>query len=131
MDSKKEKCGENSKKRHRLSLSRFASPLTANEMTKVCEGFTPQNTTKNTDRALRVFQEWQKQRDGDQCPSDLLECPSAEKLNYWLSRFVIECRRVDGQPYPSSTLYQLLAGLLRSPKTVQIFWTRKIQDFKT
>ena len=82
-------------------------------MTKFFEGFTPQNTTKNSDWALRVFQEWQKQRDGDQCPSDLLERPSAEKLNYWLSRFVVECRRVDGQTYPSSTLYQLLAGLLR------------------
>ena len=90
--------GENSKKRPRLSLSlknrRFASPLNANEMTKVCEGFTPQNTTKNTDcQALRVFQEWQKQRDGDRCPSDLLERHSAEKLNYWLYRFVVECRR--------------------------------------
>ena len=87
-----------------------------------CEGFTPQNTTKTTDWALRVFQEWQKQRDGDQCPSDLLESPSAEKLNYWLSCFVIECRRVDGQPYPSSTLYQLLAGLFR-------FSRSKSEDF--
>ena len=91
----------------RLSLSlknrRFASSLTANdrEMRKVCEGFTPQNTTKNTDWALRVFQEWEKQRNGDQCNSDLLEHPSAEKLNCWLSCFVAECRRVDGQPYSS------------------------------
>ena len=74
-------------------------------MAKVCEGFTPQNTTENTDWALRVFQEWQKQRDGDQYPSDLLERPSAERLNYWLSHFVIECQRVDGQPDTSSTLY--------------------------
>ena len=81
-------------------------------MTKVSEGFTPQNTTENTDWALGVFQEWQKQRDDDQCPSDLLQCPSAEKLNYWLSCSVVECRQVDGQP-SSSTLYQLLAGLLR------------------
>ena len=55
-------------KRPRLSLSlknrRFASPLTANEMRKVCEGFTPQNRTKNTDWSPHVFQEWQKKRDG-------------------------------------------------------------------
>ena len=30
-----------------------------------------------------------------ECPPDLLECPCAEKLNFWLARFVVECRRVD------------------------------------
>ena len=98
MDSNKGNCGEKWKKRPRLSLSlknrRFASPLTANEMRKVCEGFNPQNT----DWTLGVLQEWLKQRDNDQCPSDLLERPSAEKLNYWLSCFIVECRQVDGQP---------------------------------
>ena len=93
MDSDKENCGEKSKKRPRLSLS-------LKNLSTYC---------KQDDETER----WQKQRDGDQCPSDLLERPSAEKLNYWLSCFVVEYRRVDGQPYPSSTLYQLLAGLLR------------------
>ena len=42
-----------------------------------------------------------------------LKNPSVEAINYWLSRFVVGCRRRDGKHYPSTTLYQLLAGLLR------------------
>ena len=37
--------------------------------------------------------------------------PKNATLNYWLSRFVVECRRGDGKAYPASTLYQLLAQL--------------------
>ena len=64
-------------------------PLSEGEMAQVCEGYTPQNTKKNTDRAMRVFNNWRCQR-GDssgveKCPSDLLENPSAEKINYWLA----------------------------------------------
>ena len=29
---------------------------------------------------------------------------SLASLNYWLSRFVIECRRKDGSPYPPNTI---------------------------
>ena len=43
----------------------------------------------------------------------MLEKPEAEKLNFWLSRLVVEARRKDGEPYPVRTLYLLLAGLLR------------------
>ena len=111
-------------KKPRLSLSlkgkgkaRFAAPLPQEKMASVCEGYTPPNTSKNTDWSVRVLDEWRKARpiagDEEQCPENLLECPVAEKLDYWLSRFVIECRRVDGKPYPASTLYQILAGLLR------------------
>ncbi len=112
MDSNKENLnvvsGEKPGKKPRLSLSlkkkRFAPPLTEPDMKKVCEGFTPKNTTKNTEWALKVFHEWQDQRDSDnddKCPSDILLCPSAEKINYWLSRFVVECRRGDGNSYPA------------------------------
>ena len=31
----------------------------------------------------------------------------------WLYRFVVEARRADGNEYPSATLYEVLAGLLR------------------
>ena len=85
-------------------------------MSKLCEGYTPDNTKKNTGWAVRVFDEWRNERSDacdEECPADLLESPSVESINYWLSRFVVECRRRDGEHYPSTTLYQLLAGLLR------------------
>ena len=34
-------------------------------------------------------------------------------MNHWLSYFIAEARREDGKSYPATTLYQLLAGLLR------------------
>ena len=64
-----------------------------------------------------MFQQWRVQRTEElefgKCPEDLLENPKAESLNFWLSRFVVEARRADGNKYPSSTIYHLLAALLR------------------
>ena len=61
-----------------------------------------------------MFKDWRKHRNSlsgeEKCPDDLLEKPVAD---YWLSRFVVEVRCSDGEPYPASMLYQLLAGLLR------------------
>ena len=37
-------------------------------------------------------------------------------LNRWLSRFVVECRREDGKPYPPSSITNILAGLYRYSK---------------
>ena len=36
-----------------------------------------------------------------------------EQLDYWLSKFIIEVRQYDGQPYPPNTLYNICCGLLR------------------
>ncbi len=63
--------------------------------------------------AVRVFTEWQNQRGKGDCPPNLLEVGSANQLNHWLSRYVVDARQTDGRPYPSSKLYQSLAGLLR------------------
>jgi len=93
-------------------------------MSNLAKGPTVANTKKSTDRALRVFCEWRRQRNASQpekCPSDLLESPSAQPLNYWLSRCSVEARRADGDRYPSSTIYQLLAGLLRYATVVVTF----------
>ena len=106
------------KKKSRLSLSlkkkRFAKPLTKAEVSKVREGFVPENTSKNTTWGLRVFEAWRDQRKCEEkCPSDLLESPSAESLDYWLSLFVAECRRADGEQYPASTIQCILSAVLR------------------
>ena len=49
----------------------------------------------------------------EKCPLHLFEKPDAEKLNLWLSCFVVEARRKDGEPYPARSIYLLLSGLLR------------------
>ena len=47
---------------------------------------------------------------------DLPKCLSGvpyNELDFWLSKFVVECRRKDGKPHPSNTLSQIIAGLQR------------------
>ena len=85
-------------------------------MAVLSKGFTPANTQRNTAWAMRVFQEWKAERskgDAEKCPEDLLDNPDIQNLNYWLSRFVTEVRKQDGQPYPPRTIHQILAGLQR------------------
>ena len=79
----------------------------------------PKNTGKAMVWALRVFNEWRSHRNKfskEQCPEILLEDPNSENLNYWLSQFVIECRREDGKPYPAASISNILAGLYRYSK---------------
>ena len=83
----------------KLKLKHFAPPLSELEMTNVEKGPTVKNTQKCTDWAVRVFSEWCEERntsEAEKCPADLLDKPSPEAMNYWLSRFVVEARRADG-----------------------------------
>ena len=48
--------------------------------------------------------------------SDILSSGDAVTLNKWLSFYVIETRKQDGQRYPASTLNLLLCGLKRYMK---------------
>ena len=51
-----------------------------------------------------------------------------------MSKFVAEARKVDGKPYPASTLYQLVCGLARSLRTndpdIQLFSDSTFAPFR-
>ena len=85
-------------------------------MGKICQGYVLSNTRKSTSWAVRVFQSWREQRNKhvtEQCPEKLLEKPTVELLNYWLSRFVVEVCCEDEKPYPPASINNILAGLYR------------------
>ena len=88
-------------------------------MAVLSKGFVPANTQKNNAWVMRVFMEWRAQRNGgisdkaQECPENLLDDPDSQKLNFWLSRFVTEVRKQDGQPYPPRTIHQILSALQR------------------
>ena len=69
-----------------------------------------------------------------QCAIDLLKKPNAERINHWLSRFVVEARRSDGKQHLHTTLANLLAGLYRYSKkfdpSVPNFMNKKDGTFK-
>ena len=81
----------------------------------------PEKSRKQSCWALAVYTEWAKWRhaqaetvlgDNGLVPENL-QLQSAITLDYWLSRFVIEARRKDGNPYPPNTLYNITASLQR------------------
>ena len=65
-----------------------------------------------------MFEEWRVARkeatcDSEHCPEDLLSNPTAEALNRWIPKFIVEARKVDGSPYPPRSINQILAALQR------------------
>ena len=98
------------------SHMRFAAPASDAELKAARESAVPKNTAKNTSWASNVWREWTRHRcqccHPMDCPPHILLCTSAQ-LDYWLSKFILEVRRRDSQPYPPNSLYQLSCGLLR------------------
>ena len=83
------------------------------------KGCVPKNTVKSNEGAQRVVYNWIAERNGrtsdnaPKCPRDLLENGTSGELNYWLSRFVTEVKKQNGDAYPPRTIHLLLAGLQR------------------
>ena len=89
------------------------------ELTNLSKGYVPQNTEKNTQWAIRVFEQWQEARcvRGNPVPDKLLQAPyDIGALSHWLSLFVSEVRKADGSLYPPKSIYQLLCSILRYMK---------------
>ena len=94
-------------------VSRYRTPLTAEEERPLVASTIPKNTGYNTKWAVKVFEQWQSCREDKtvrNVPSssvnlhicqveDLttpLHCMNAETLNLWLSRFVEEVCNTKG-----------------------------------
>ena len=115
---------EPKRKKLRLSLnkppSRFER-VDENEMAVICKGYVQPNMQKNTRWSLSVFNEWKCCRNSSndkKCPDDILQCPDASTLNYWLARFVAEVRQADGKPYQLKSIHQLICGILRHMRSI-------------
>ena len=123
-----------------VTQSKWFVVASKEEMEQICKGFVRKNTWKATNWAVKVIDQWQMQRkeltnpDGKLYPSNLLDNPKLSELNYWLSRFVVEARRENGDPYPARTLSNLLAGLYRHCQECDAacpkFMNRKDPHFK-
>ena len=75
-------------------------------------------TRENTKWALSVWNDWISYREQKvetlielyTLPKDLSVVPYHE-LDFWLSKFVVKCRRKDGKPYPPTSLTQIMAAI--------------------
>ena len=103
---------------------RFANPVSEEQMSSYAKGVINDNTDESTKWAVNAFTAWVHERNkscttySQRCPEDLLtNKPTAENLNLWLCRFMLEVRKGDGTPYPAKSLYQILCGLYRRAKS--------------
>ena len=100
---------------------RFRSPKSKEEETSLLSEATPKATQYNTKWGRKVFEEWQQPRQnkcavleifgaaGLKCEDveDLtvsLEHMSPTTLNFWLSKFVCEVAKQNGECYPPNSL---------------------------
>ena len=107
------------KRSSQLAQDRFKAPTCGEDMSVICKAFVPPYTQKNTAWAMRIFAEWRAERNSRSnsptslCPDNILEASQPDKLRYWLSHFVNEVRKQNGNPHPPKTVHQILAGLQR------------------
>ncbi|XP_031573097.1 zinc finger MYM-type protein 4-like [Actinia tenebrosa] len=107
----------------------FRPPKSEEEERTTLEDCIPKSTRSSTKWAFKVFSEWQIYRvNKDPCKEqssfeiDIGKVQSletnianmnAETLNFWLTKFVQEVVKVNGERYPGRSLYMIVAGLQR------------------
>ena len=73
----------------------------------------PQADTKYCDS---IWNEWRHRRNSftatEVVPQHLPNI-DADTLQYWMSRFVLEARKKDGNEYPPNTLHHICCGIMR------------------
>ncbi|KAK3728970.1 hypothetical protein QZH41_000475 [Actinostola sp. cb2023] len=96
--------------------------LTMKEIDKTNKERISKKTYESTMWSFNVFKNWAKYRnqhimDLDEqypfVPVVDLKNTSANEMNYWLTRFILETNKGDGTPYPANSLYMIACGLLR------------------
>jgi hypothetical protein len=84
--------------------SRFQTLTTDDDVEEAKKKAIPKNTDKNTSWAVNVWKQWSAHRrqvcaSYSDWPTHLMIAVPSE-LNYWLSKFVLEARKADGEHYP-------------------------------
>ena len=97
--------------------SRFKVLATDSDVEEAKKRAVPRNTEKNTSWAVNIWKQWsahRRQTCTSYCdwPTHLLIVHPTE-MNNWLSKFVQEARKKNGDHYPPDTLYCICSGLLR------------------
>ncbi|KAK3107197.1 hypothetical protein FSP39_009112 [Pinctada imbricata] len=88
---------------------RFAVSVSESDIQQLISSQTNPNTCKNTKWSTDTFNKWRESRKN----VPYLKEMNADSLSYWLQRFVLEVRKLDGSEYPPRTLYYIVCGLLR------------------
>ena len=112
-------------------MKRFRAAKTALEELDNIEQAVASGTKYNTRWAYNIFEEWQSSRRNKVAVDDStalgfddltsvqdldsvkLEAFSIESLNFWLSKFVQEVAKKNGERYPPRSIYSIVCGINR------------------
>ena len=97
-----------------IRKQRFALPKTKTDIEQARKGAVPTKTVSDTKYCINVFEEWRKYRRDvthDSIPS--VTQMTKEEIAHWLTRFVLEVRKKNGDVYPPNTLHHLVVGVMR------------------
>jgi len=107
----------------KTSFERFGVPVSNEEIKNLVDSQENANTKKNSKWSYGVFEAWRRHRNdisGVDCFPKLAEMTS-NQLNSVLGKFVVECRKQDGTPYPPRSLYLIICGLLRHLRNEKVY----------
>ncbi|XP_021339256.1 zinc finger MYM-type protein 3-like [Mizuhopecten yessoensis] len=94
--------------------SRFAEPLTEENVMPLIQSSKSSNTESKVRWAVNLFRDWQKERRTtgyiEELQNDILDMTDSE-LNTALTFFVAEVRKVNGEEYRGNTLYEVIVGI--------------------
>lgn len=96
-----------------LALSRFTEPKTDKEIAEARQDAIPKRTRQDTNYCVRVWDAWRGNRNSQGSNIPLLNEMDSKVQAYWLSRSVLEARKVDGSEYPPNTLHHIVSGIMR------------------
>ena len=97
--------------------SRFKTLATDSDVEEAQKKAVPKNTEKNTTWVVNIWKQWSAHR--HQTCTSYCDWPThflianPTEMNYWLSKFVLEARKANGDHYPPDTLYCICTGLSR------------------
>ena len=99
------------------SKPRFDFTLDDNDFEEFTRGYVPQDTTYDTQKCVKLFNDWKSARNElfqeNPVPDDILSSSNKMELCKWLCKFAVEVRKKDGQSYPPKTIHHYLLGIQR------------------
>ena len=94
----------------------YASPKVSEAVEAARASSIPVKTQGQTDWAVRVWTDWAISRNlkllhGENPFSSTFFELTTTEIDFWLSRFVLEVRKSNGDAYPPNSLYQIVCSL--------------------
>ena len=94
--------------------SGFGALKTEEEILLACKESIPKRTRQDTAYCVRLWNAWSNYR----CNTSKVHIPpltemDANALQYWMTRFILEVRKKNGDEDPPNTLHHLVCGIMR------------------